>query len=590
MTKMETDVLVVGGGGAGFKAAISAKERGVKVLLLSKGPLARCGATPMAGADFTLDGKSMSGIEGLKGDPRDRPEKVFNDIVTQGWYLNNQKLVEQYISRAPRCLKELIEWGIQIKMSDERMIFTSGIGIMDALFKKARSIGVDMLEDVFLLDLVTRDGKIAGALGLAIRSGEFISFRCKAVVMASGGWHKAFWPNTGMRDLSGEGLAMAHRAGADLGNLEFITFCCNVFLHPPIWRGSIAPYIMGLMVGGRLTNSLGEEFLENYDPLMVKIGTSTEWNKSFVSYATMKEVRAGRGLPHGGVHYSRGDAPWENVEALASIIFPKWKYKAIDLSEWGRKLKENDPVEVGSVVEYFEGGIKINEQFETTVPGLFAAGECTLGPFGANRVFSAITEIMVHGTDAGAEAGAYASSSEFLDMSEDNLEALQEKAEAPLRRSKGLRPPEVRRRMQEAAHKYLGPIRNREDLENFIDFLNSVSQEEITNLALSSKGRTYNKEWIDALELHNMVQLLQMAAQSALLRTESRGAHYREDFPETDNDRWLRESTIKRTEDGFSITHSPVTITAMIPPTGKTPYLEFMKKMMQSHSDTAGKH
>jgi succinate dehydrogenase/fumarate reductase flavoprotein subunit len=590
MTKLETDVLVVGGGGAGFKAAIAAKETGVKVLLLSKGPLARCGATPMAGADFTLDGRSMSQIEGMKGDPQDSPEKVFNDIVTQGWYLNNQKLVEQYTSRAPQCLRELIEWGIQIKMSDERMILTTGIGIMDALLKKARSIGVDMLEDVFLLDLVTKDGAIAGALGLDIRSGNFIRFVCKSVVMATGGWHKAFWPNTGMRDLSGEGLAMAYRAGADLGNLEFITFCCNVFLYPPIWRGSIAPYIMGLLVGGRLTNSLGEEFLKEYDPVMVKIGTSTEWNKSFISYATTKEVRAGRGLPNGGVNYSRGEVPWENVEALASILFPKWKYKAIDFSEWARQLKENEPVEVGSAVEYFEGGIKINEKFETTVPGLFAAGECTLGPFGGNRVFSAITEMLVHGTDAGAGAGAYAADSKFSDLVEDHWIDLKEKAEEPLKRSKGLRPPEVRRRVQEAAHKYLGPIRNRKDLEHFLEFLSSVSREEIPALALSSKGRTYNKEWVDAIELGNMVQLLQMSAQSALLRTESRGVHYREDFPETDNDQWLRESMVQRGADGFSVTHSPVTVTAMTPPTGKTPYLEFMKKMMESHSETGGKH
>ena len=310
-TNLETDVLVVGGGGAGFRAAIAAREKGVKVLLLSKGPLARCGATPMAGADFTLDGRSMSKIQGLKGDPNDSPENVFNDMVTQGCFLNNQKLVEQYIRTAPQCLKELIEWGIQIKMSDERMIFTTGIGIMDALLKKARSIGVDLLEDVFLLDLVTHEGRISGALGLDIRSGKFIRFRCKAVVMATGGWHKAFWPNTGMRDLSGEGMAMAHRAGADLGNLEFITFCCNVFLHPPIWRGSIAPYMMILLAGGRLTNSEGEEFLKKYDPFVVKIGTINGMEQELHFPCHHEGGTSRRGFPHGGVHYSRGDVPWE---------------------------------------------------------------------------------------------------------------------------------------------------------------------------------------------------------------------------------------------------------------------------------------
>jgi succinate dehydrogenase/fumarate reductase flavoprotein subunit len=589
-TTIETDVLVVGGGGAGFRSAIAARETGRKVLLLSKGPLARCGATPMAGADFTMDGRSLSQIEGLKGDPSDSPEKVFNDMVTQGCFLNNQKLVEQYIRTAPKCLKELIGWGLEIKMSDERMIFTSGTGIMDTLLKKARTLGVDMLEDVFLLDLVTQDGNLAGGLGLNIRSGEFIRFRCKAAVMATGGWHKAFWPNTGMRDLSGEGIAMAFRAGASLGNLEFITFCCNVFLYPPIWRGSIAPYILSLLVGGRLTNGKGEEFLTKYDPLLVKIGTETEWNKSFISHATTKEVLSGNGSPHGGVYYSRGDVPWERLEALAAFIFPKWKYKALDLLEWGRKLRENEPVEVGSAVEYFEGGIKINERFESTLPGLFAAGECTLGAFGANRVFAAITEMLVHGADAGASAGAYAGAAKFLDHGDDALAALRDAAEAPLRRPDGLRPADVRRRVQEAAHKYLGPIRNREDLLLLLNLLSSVKKDEIPNLATTSKSRTYNKEWIDALELRNMVQLLEMAATSALLRTESRGVHYREDYPITDNDRWLKESVVTRTAKGFEVAQGPVTVTAMSPPAGVIPYLDFVKKMMESHSATGGKH
>jgi len=122
---LETDVLIVGGGGAGFRAAIGAREKGAKAMLLSKGPLARCGATPMAGADFTLDGRSLKEL-GHNGDPNDSYEKVFNDIVTQGFYLNNQKLVDQYIRTAPQCLEELIKWGINITFSEERAIFTSG--------------------------------------------------------------------------------------------------------------------------------------------------------------------------------------------------------------------------------------------------------------------------------------------------------------------------------------------------------------------------------------------------------------------------------------------------------------------------------
>ncbi|ACL06122.1 Putative succinate dehydrogenase, flavoprotein subunit A [Desulfatibacillum aliphaticivorans] len=587
---LETDVLVIGGGGAGFRAAIGAAEKGAKVTLLSKGPLARCGASPMAGADFTLDGASMSKIDGLQGDPSDSMEKVFNDIVTQGSYLNNQKIVQQYVERAPQCLRELLDWGVKVKLSDERMIFTSGLDILDALLRKARSLGVTFWEDIAMLDLVLEDGAVAGGLALDVRSGEFIRFKAKAVVMASGGWHKAFWPNTGMRDLSGDGMAMAMRAGAKMGNMEFITFCCNVFYDPPIWRGSLAPYVMSLIVGGKLTNSEDEEFLNKYDPFVIQTGTFTEWNKSVLSHASMQEIRAGKAGPHGGIFYSRGDVPWENIEMVASIIFPKWKYKAIDLSAWAQKLQDGEPVEVGPAVEYFEGGICVNEKLETTIPGLFAAGECTLGAFGSNRIFSAITEMLVHGVDAGENAAEFAKSSAAAAASDAAYATLEEAASVPLTKSQGANPAKVRRRLQEAAHAWLGPIRSGEEMDKLLGLTQEIKENDLPNLALTSNARAYNKEWVDALELPNLVLLLETSVRSALARTESRGVHFREDHPETDNDNWLQESVAALNGEAIEVGHRPITQTAMAPPGGKHPYFDFVKQMMESRSDTGGKH
>jgi succinate dehydrogenase/fumarate reductase flavoprotein subunit len=586
---IQTDVLVVGGGGAGFRAAIGVREAGAKALMLSKGPLARCGATPMAGADFTLDGRSLSKL-GFPGAPDDTEEKFFNDIVTQGYYLNNQKLVEQYVRKAPERLKELLDWGLKVLFSEERAIFTSGLGLMDALLKQARTAGVDLLEDTMLLDLVAHDGKIAGGLAFDVRAGEFIQIKAKAVVMATGGWHKAFWPNTGMRDLSGEGIAMAHRIGAAIGNMEFITFCCNVLLFPPVWRGSIATYITSLLSGGELRNNKGEEFLRKYDPYVVEKGTSMEWNKGFVSFATMKEVREGNGTPNGGIYYGKGQVPWETFEKKSMDIFPNWKYKAMDLSEMAQILKNGGQVEVGPAVEYFDGGIVINENFETGVIGLYAAGECALGPFGSNRVCSAITEMLVHGADAGKNAGEYARAMKETPTDYPTIRALQEKAELPLMRREGLRPAPVRRQVQEMAHKSLGPIRNAKELSEFLGFLDRVNKEELPSLATTSKSRVYNKEWIDALELGNMVHLLKAAAQSALFRTESRGVHYREEYPYTDNDNWLKESVVKIERETFGVGARPVTVTALTPSRGQVPFLDMMKKMMQSRSDIGGHH
>lgn len=586
---IEKDVLVVGGGGAGFRSAIAAKEKGVNLLLLSKGPLARCGASPMAGADFTLDGKSLSEL-GIQGEPKDTKEKFLNDIVTQGYYLNNQKLIEQYIEKAPARLKELLDWGLKVNASEERAIFTAGLGLMDVIANRAKSLGIHFLEDVMLIDLLVKDGKIAGALGLDIRTGEFIHFKTKAIVMATGGWHKAFWPNTGMRDLSGEGIAMAHRAGADIGNMEFITFCCNVLLTPPIWRGSIATYILSNRLRVELINNEGEPFLKKYDPIVVEYGTTMEWNKNFISFASQKEIRVGKGSPNGGIYLRRGQIPWETVERIATPRFPNWKYKAIDLSDLGKMLKDNDPIEVGPAVEYFDGGIVVNEKFETGIEGLYAAGECTLGPFGANRVCSAITEMLVHGADAGENAAEFAKANTAYDLKTKDFETLEEQAEHPLRRKDGLRAAQVRRRVQEMAHKHLSPIRTETELKNFLSFLDQASKNELPYLATSSKSRTYNKEWIDAIELKNMIHLLKAATISALHRTESRGVHYREDYPNTDNDNWLQESVVKFNQGSFELSRRPVTTTALTPPKGKVPFLEMIKKMMESRSDIGGHH
>ncbi|MCB2191038.1 MAG: FAD-binding protein [Deltaproteobacteria bacterium] len=586
--EIKTDVLVVGGGGAGFRAAIGAREKGVDTLLLSKGPLGRCGATPMAGADYTLDGRSLREL-GFYGEPKDSKQTFFEDIVKQGFYLNNQKLLEQYVSTAPDRLRELLEWGVAPVRSEERAIFTTGIGMMDALIGQAKKMGVRTLEDVMLLELITQDSQVVGALGLDIASGQFLRFKAKAVVIASGGWHKAFWPNTGMRDLAGDGTAMALRAGAELGNMEFITFCCNVLYGPPHVLGSIASYIFSLRCPGELTNQAGECFLEQYDANMVHIGTHMEWNKCFVSHTSMKEVRAGKGSPKGGIYYGRGDLPFEKWASLVQVSFPNWKYKHIDLKDIVARIEQGNPIEVGPAVEYFDGGIVIDHKFSTNLPGLFAAGECTLGPFGANRVCAATTEMLVHGAAAGESAGEYAQAAPETDPIEGSFKQLEEKACAPLQRKDGLKVAQVRRRVQEMAHKLLGPIRTESELQELLSFLYEVKTDQLPSLATASKSRNYNKEWVDSLELANLLQLLETSTKSALLRTESRGVHYREDHPYTDNDNWLKE-TVAKLNGEITISTRPVQITSLAPDPGRKPYLEMLQEMMEGHSEVGGHH
>jgi succinate dehydrogenase/fumarate reductase flavoprotein subunit len=242
------------------------------------------------------------------------------------------------------------------------------------------------------------------------------------------------------------------------------------------------------------------------------------------------------------------------------------------------------------VVEYFDGGIIVDDTFATGVPGLFAAGECTLGLFGANRVFSAITEMLVHGADAGRNAAKYAEGRDFAEPDAKSLAEKQHKAEWPLERKRGLRPAPVRRKVQELAHRFLGPIRSGDELKRFLAEIQRIQREELPFLETTGQGRSYNKEWLDALELENILVLLELAAASALQRTESRGVHFRADHPETDDDHWLRESVVSRTDAGFQMKTRPVCTTSLTPPGGVAPYLGMIKKMMESHSEIGGHH
>jgi len=198
--------------------------------------------------------------------------------------------------------------------------------------------------------------------------------------------------------------------------------------------------------------------------------------------------------------------------------------------------------------------------------------------------------MLVHGADAGRNAGEYAGKNGTRKLDGRAFRPLEEEAERPLVRQSRLKPAQVRRRVQEMAHKSLGPIREKEELTGFIAFLDGVSKDELPHLGTTSKSRIYNKEWLDAIELRNMVHLLKTSAVSALHRTESRGVHYREDCPYTDNDNWLQENIIKLNNGALVVSRRPVTITSLMPPKGKVPFLDMMKKMMQSRSDIGGHH
>jgi succinate dehydrogenase/fumarate reductase flavoprotein subunit len=579
---VDTDVLVVGSEGAGARAAIEIGRHGVRCLVVTKGRMGKCGATQTAcAADMTVDGKSAKEI-GLQGDDRDSPEQFFHDIVTEGLFLNNQKIAEAYVEGSPIITKELLDWGMKVYAFEEahsqvfmRGIETSSKEILGALRRGFREVaGAQILEDTMVIDFLTQQGRIAGAVALDLRYGELILIKAKAIVLATGGWQSAWLLNSATPDLTGDGSAMAYRAGADCIDMEMVQSMPMCLIWPPLYRGSYLTYVYLLTANaGHLVNNRGDRFMESYDPRMLEHST-----KEIISIATEKEVRAGRGSPHGGVYFTmRGVTP-EQFAAGAEAM-KMWEQTGYEFAKTmprlAREAYDGQDYEVGNLFHYMMGGVRVDEHAATTLPGLFAAGECSGGLWGANRVASALSEVIIQGRVAGRSAARHALANDGAEVDSAQLERIVARVEAPLAPEMGIAPGDLRKQVQDIAARDIGVIKNEAGLRRAVSELEIIRDEAIPRLRLTgTRSRRCNAEWLEAVQLLNIVQCLEMSARSALLRTESRGAQYRSDFENTDNDRWLRNIVARRAS-GQTVTELvPVVVTSIPLPSGVMTYQE----------------
>ncbi len=566
-----------------MRAALEAARGGSRVVLAVKGRTARSGVTPMAGADIMVDSRTACEM-GFKGDPADSPEQFAEDIITEGLYLNNQKLVEVYVRDAPERVRELLGWGLKVhtftRAHGERYprgIITPGIEIANALRRGLREKKVQVIEDFMATDLLTSRGRVVGAVGLDLRRGRFLVVSAKAVVLATGGWPQLYPFTSCSDDLTGDGQAMAFRAGAELVDAEMVQFCPNVLIWPPIRRGSIFIYVIPRTVSGHLLNSAGVRFMHRWDPVHLENST-----KEIVSLGSFYEIQQGRGTPHGGVYFSAKHLPHEVADRLSTRT-RDGKWQGDDFSSLIERLREGHAVEVGPAAHFFIGGIAIDESCATSLPGLFAAGECAGNLWGANRIAAATTQIVVQGAVAGKSAARFAAEVEEVPMDQARVSALEAKVFGPFERAKGPSPIDLRRELRELAWKHVGVIRNGAGLEQALCRTQELRTGEVPALSLRTKNRRYNREWIDALQVENLATMLEVSARSALHRTESRGSHYRSDHPQMDNDRWLRNIFIRGAEgDGLALEERPVVVTRLEPPQGKMSYEDAVKMTVMS--------
>jgi len=573
----DSDVLVIGSGGAGMRAAIEAVKT-ASVTVVSKGPLGRSGATVLSGADIMADGGSLHRL-GYSDKPGDSPEAWTQDILVEGFWLNDENLVDMYTRNAGACVEELLGWGMKVRGTEERALITTGMSICAALrsgLAQEASHAVTRVEGVTIFELVVSHGRVVGALGIDFATGDYVVFRAKTVILATGGWHQAYRFNAGADELTGDGQAMAYRAGAELVDMEMVTFAPNILLAPPAHRGSLWFYVLP----GTLLNRNGDAFMNWEDPNVAKLALTSEWNKLLFSKASIREVREGRGGPLGGVYFSMKHLP-ENLFDALEEDYPGWRFQGDDFSGLMSKMRDGYAAEVGPAAEYFEGGIRISERCETSIPGLYAAGECSGGLFGANRVAAATTEMVVEGMIAGREAAQAALGLEIFPFSEAKLvEMIDEQEQVITRKTEEVSVFELRRRLRDISYDKVGVLRDADTLTAAAAELEEI-RETSKRLSLTTKRRDHNREWTEAVELRNMLQCVHLSALSALERTESRGVHVREDHPYVDNENWRRHLVVEKRENHAAFVSIPVVSKTVLPLT-RVPYEEAIVRAAES--------
>jgi len=541
----DTDVLVIGAGGSGTRAAIEAHEKGVRVMIVTKGNFPS-GCTSIAG-----------GMMQAPIDSSDSPDIYFEDVIKGGLNVNNQRLVRVLASEAADRARDLDEFGTEFQKENKKFVLLRGAGMtrdrivsardlygpsyMNGLVKEVKRRRIKVFESVMITKLLTENGEVVGATGLNISTGDFLVFKAKSIILAAGGAGHLYGLTTNPPDVSGDGYALAYRAGVKLTDMEFVQFrACIVY--PPRLRGLPPPADGMPGRGGRFYNALGERYMKKYDPVRIEDVT-----RDLIAVRSQKEIREGRGTPHGSLYNDLSDVP-EGMWELFSKFVRTCKAEGIDPT-W-------QPLEWAPGVHHFMGGVKINEKCETNVSGLYAAGEVVGGVHGANRIGgNALTETQVFGARAGKFAADRALSITMPRINKGQVEAERNRIFEIYKRKEGVDVLEIRKEVQAIMDKYVGVIRNAEELKKAINELNRIKEEKLPRLCIKD-GNTYEKLG-KGLEVINFIDVGEMVAKAALMRTESRGAHYREDYSKEDEN-WLKNINIHLEADEMKLQALPV--------------------------------
>jgi succinate dehydrogenase / fumarate reductase, flavoprotein subunit len=565
MAEYEThrhDVLVIGAGGAGLRAAIEASAAGVSVGLVCKSLLGKA-HTVMA------EGGIAAALANV--DDRDDWRVHFADTMRGGQYVNNWRMAELHAKEAPARVRELEAWGAVFDRTPDGRILQrnfgghryprlahvgdrTGLEMIRTLQDRGVHQGIDVHMECTVTRLLEDGGRVVGAFGFDRPRGRFKVFEARAVVLATGGIGRAYKITSNSWEYTGDGHALAYEAGADLMDMEFVQFHPTGMIWPPSVQGIlVTESVRG--EGGILTNKEGRRFMFGDIPEAYKRQTAdneeegwryTQGDKAarrppelltrdHVSRCIVREIKEGRGSPHGGVYL---DISWikkrlpnaeEHIKRKLPSMYHQFKQLAdIDITK--------EPMEVGPTTHYVMGGVRVDAETQmSTVPGLFAAGECAAGINGANRLGgNSLSDLLVFGRRAGEHAARFARESGAGRMEAAQVEGAARQAVAPFERGggQGDGPYRVQHDLQEMMQDLVGIVRNEGEMRRALEGLTGL-WERARRVGVDG-NREYNPGWHTALDLPNLLTASEAVTRSALERRESRGAHFREDFPDKD--------------------------------------------------------
>lgn len=542
----ETDILIIGAGGAGLRAAIAGYDSGRKVTVVTKSLLGKA-HTVMAEGGIAA---SLGNI-----DRKDNWEVHFNDTVVEGVYISNWRMAELLAKEAPDRVLELEQYGALFDRTPEGKISQrafgahtyrrlchvgdrTGLELIKTLEDQVLHRDIEFFDELYITKLLKKDQRVIGAVGLKLDSGEFYVFSAKAVIIATGGCGKIYKVTSNSWESTGDGIGLAFSAGAELMDMEMIQFHPTGMVYPPGVRGLLVTEgVRG--DGGILLNSEGERYMLRYSPKKKELDA-----RDIVARANYAEIMAGRGTPHGGVYLDISHKGPDYIKTKLPSMYAQFKdFAGVDITK--------EKMEVAPTVHYQMGGIKVDpDTTKTNVEGLFAAGEVASGLHGANRLGgNSLADILVFGRRSGLGASEYSGNVTSEEIPESDVEREISRVKSFLKDGAG-NPYEVIDTLSQNMSDNVGIIRNERTLQKALETIIELKSDAAK---VGVRGNLkYNKGLLACLEISNMLIAAEAVVRGALLRKESRGAHARDDYPKKDVN--LRKNIIyKIGEEGMSL-------------------------------------